>query len=65
MLFESTACCVVFQFIPDLGEDELLTKVPPYYDKLNSWLGQVLQLDAPQVGPIINKNEYIFKVENI
>lgn len=50
MLFESTACCVVFQFIPDLAEDEILTKVPPYYDKLNSWLGQVLQLDAPQVG---------------
>ncbi|XP_063916087.1 pyridoxal-dependent decarboxylase domain-containing protein 1 isoform X1 [Zophobas morio] len=49
MLFESTACCVVFQFTPELSEGETLTKVPPYYDKLNSWLGQILQLDAPQV----------------
>ncbi|KAJ3624004.1 hypothetical protein MTP99_017662 [Tenebrio molitor] len=49
LLFESTACCVVFQFTPELGEGEVLTKVPPYYDKLNSWLGQILQLDAPQV----------------
>ncbi|KAL1494379.1 hypothetical protein ABEB36_009987 [Hypothenemus hampei] len=49
ILFESTACCVVFQFIPELEEKEVLTKVPPYYDKLNSWLGQVLQLDAPQI----------------
>ncbi|KAJ8927276.1 hypothetical protein NQ314_020279 [Rhamnusium bicolor] len=49
LLFESTACCVVFQFTPELNEGEFLTKVPPYYDKLNSWLGQILQLDAPQV----------------
>ncbi|XP_044253275.1 pyridoxal-dependent decarboxylase domain-containing protein 1 isoform X2 [Tribolium madens] len=49
LLFESTACCVVFQFTPELSEGEVLTKVPPYYDKLNSWLGQILQLDAPQV----------------
>ncbi|CAG9773846.1 unnamed protein product [Ceutorhynchus assimilis] len=49
MLFESTSCCVVFQFIPDPIEDKPLTKVPAYYDKLNSWLGQVLQLDAPQI----------------
>ncbi|ENN77914.1 hypothetical protein YQE_05591, partial [Dendroctonus ponderosae] len=49
MLFESTACCVVFQFIPDLAENEVLIKVPPYYDKLNSWLGQILQISAPQI----------------
>lgn len=49
LLFESTACCVVFQFTPEIGEGETLIKVPPYYDKLNSWLGQILQLDAPQV----------------
>ncbi|XP_066261695.1 pyridoxal-dependent decarboxylase domain-containing protein 1 [Euwallacea similis] len=49
MLLESTACCVVFQFIPDLAENEVLTKVPPYYNKLNSWLGQVLQLEASQI----------------
>ncbi|KAF7266560.1 hypothetical protein GWI33_020068 [Rhynchophorus ferrugineus] len=49
MLFESTACCVVFQFTPEVKEDEVLTKVPPYYDKLNSWLGQILQIDVPQI----------------
>lgn len=49
MLLESTASCVVFQFIPELQENEVLTRVPPYYDKLNSWLGQVLQLDASQI----------------
>lgn len=32
-----------------MNEGEFLSKVPPYYDKLNSWLGQILQLDAPQV----------------
>lgn len=49
LLFESTACCVVFQFTPEVKDGEFLSKVPPYYDKLNSWLGQILQLDAPQV----------------
>lgn len=49
MLFETTASCVVFQFTPDINEGEQLSRVPPYYDKLNSWLGQILQLDAPQV----------------
>lgn len=49
MLFESTACCVVFQFTPEVNEGEVLIKVPSYYDKLNSWLGQILQLDAPQI----------------
>ncbi|KAI4455855.1 pyridoxal-dependent decarboxylase domain-containing protein 1 [Holotrichia oblita] len=49
LLFETTACCVVFQFTPDIKDGEQLGRVPPYYDKLNSWLGQILQLDAPQV----------------
>ncbi|KAF5295217.1 hypothetical protein FQR65_LT10501 [Abscondita terminalis] len=49
ILLETTASCVVFQFIPEVKENEILTKVPHYYDKLNSWLGQILQLDAPQV----------------
>lgn len=49
ILLETTASCVVFQFIPEVKENEVLTKVPHYYDKLNSWLGQILQLDAPQV----------------
>ncbi|XP_065161723.1 putative pyridoxal-dependent decarboxylase domain-containing protein 2 isoform X2 [Atheta coriaria] len=49
ILFETTACSVVFQFIPEAKEGEVITRVPQYYDKLNSWLGQILQLDAPQV----------------
>ncbi|XP_074040837.1 putative pyridoxal-dependent decarboxylase domain-containing protein 2 [Leptinotarsa decemlineata] len=49
LLFESTACCVVFQFTPESNGEEFVSKVPAYYDKLNSWLGQILQLDAPQV----------------
>ncbi|XP_022911042.2 pyridoxal-dependent decarboxylase domain-containing protein 1 [Onthophagus taurus] len=49
MLFETTTCCVTFQFTPEIEEGEHLGKVPSYYDKLNSWLGQILQLDAPQV----------------
>ncbi|XP_044760078.1 pyridoxal-dependent decarboxylase domain-containing protein 1 isoform X1 [Coccinella septempunctata] len=49
VLLESTATCVVFQFTPDWTEGEMFTKVPPYYDKLNSWLGQILHQDAPQI----------------
>ncbi|XP_017782097.1 PREDICTED: pyridoxal-dependent decarboxylase domain-containing protein 1 [Nicrophorus vespilloides] len=49
LLFETTACSVVFQFVPELSEGETLGRIPPYFDKLNSWLGQILQLDAPQV----------------
>nr|CAI5865572.1 unnamed protein product [Callosobruchus analis] len=49
LLFESTACCVVFQFTPELLESEIFTKNPPNYDKMNTWLGQTLQLDAPEV----------------
>ncbi|XP_060521220.1 putative pyridoxal-dependent decarboxylase domain-containing protein 2 [Cylas formicarius] len=50
MLFESTSTCVVFQFTPEAEEErESVVRVPPYYDRLNSWLGQILQIDAPQV----------------
>lgn len=49
MLFEVVACAVVFQFIPELNEGEENGRVPSYYDKLNSWLGQILQRDAPHV----------------
>lgn len=55
-----TACCVVFQFTPEVSEGEVLNKVPPYYDKLNSWLGQILQLDASQV--IYNPNAAFFAI---
>lgn len=49
VLMESTACAVVFQFVPETNNGEYTSRVPPYYDKLNSWLGQILQLDAPQI----------------
>ncbi|KAF5285802.1 hypothetical protein FQA39_LY04263 [Lamprigera yunnana] len=59
ILLETTASSVVFQFIPEIKENEILTKVPHYYDKLNSWLGQILQLDAPQVNIDICELEHI------
>uniref|UniRef100_A0A1B6K9W1 Pyridoxal-dependent decarboxylase domain-containing protein 1 n=2 Tax=Graphocephala atropunctata TaxID=36148 RepID=A0A1B6K9W1_9HEMI len=45
LLFEVVASAVVFQFVPEGCQD----RVAPYYDKLNSWLGQILQRDAPLV----------------
>ncbi|XP_037293636.1 pyridoxal-dependent decarboxylase domain-containing protein 1 isoform X2 [Manduca sexta] len=38
------SACVTFQFAPPGAE-----KPPPYYDKLNSWLGQVLQREADMI----------------
>ncbi|KAL4704430.1 hypothetical protein ACJJTC_014362 [Scirpophaga incertulas] len=38
------SACVAFQFAPPDTE-----KPPPYYDKLNSWLGQVLQREADMI----------------
>ncbi|CAH1957548.1 unnamed protein product [Acanthoscelides obtectus] len=59
LLFESTACCVVFQFTPELTEGEILTKNPQNYDKMNTWLGQTLQLDAPEVPIDICELEHV------
>ncbi|XP_044731639.1 putative pyridoxal-dependent decarboxylase domain-containing protein 2 [Chrysoperla carnea] len=50
LLLETAVTCVVFQFIPQVPETEIFTgRVPEYYDKLNSWLGQVLQRDGSQI----------------
>ncbi|XP_041978018.1 pyridoxal-dependent decarboxylase domain-containing protein 1 [Aricia agestis] len=38
------SACVAFQFAP-AG----VARPPPYYDKLNSWLGQVLQREADMI----------------
>ncbi|XP_049869482.1 pyridoxal-dependent decarboxylase domain-containing protein 1 [Pectinophora gossypiella] len=38
------SACVAFQFAPPGVE-----KPPPYYDKLNSWFGQVLQREADMI----------------
>lgn len=48
-IFEVAVSCVVFQFIPEVPEGTVLGRVPAYYDKLNSWLGQILQRDTDQV----------------
>ncbi|KAL0278386.1 UNVERIFIED_CONTAM: hypothetical protein PYX00_000223 [Menopon gallinae] len=51
LMFEVTASTIAFQFVPEdsTTEGEYTAKVPPYYDKLNSWLGQILQRDTPQL----------------
>lgn len=48
-LFEVIASAVVFQFIPVDRDTQANERVPPYYDKLNSWLGQILQRDIDNV----------------
>ncbi|XP_059472469.1 pyridoxal-dependent decarboxylase domain-containing protein 1 [Neocloeon triangulifer] len=47
VLFEVTSSTVVFQFVPENHNND--ERVPDYYDKLNSWLGQILQRDVPEV----------------
>ncbi|GFG32848.1 hypothetical protein Cfor_06346 [Coptotermes formosanus] len=49
VLLEVVACTVVFQFVPENSNGNAGGRVPSYYDKLNSWLGQILQRDAPQL----------------
>ncbi|KAK6623817.1 hypothetical protein RUM44_010673 [Polyplax serrata] len=51
LVFEATTSTVVFQFVPVSQNSETTYKsqVPQYYNKLNSWLGQILQRDTPQV----------------
>ncbi|XP_026324938.1 pyridoxal-dependent decarboxylase domain-containing protein 1 [Hyposmocoma kahamanoa] len=46
------SACVAFQFAPP-GVD----RPPPYYDKLNSWLGQVLQREADMISIEICETE--------
>uniref|UniRef100_A0A8D8ZVR5 Pyridoxal-dependent decarboxylase domain-containing protein 1 n=1 Tax=Cacopsylla melanoneura TaxID=428564 RepID=A0A8D8ZVR5_9HEMI len=43
---EAVQSCVMFQFVP---QGTSLGPVPQYYDKLNSWLGQILQRDVPSI----------------
>lgn len=44
-MFEIVASAIVFQFIPPDKSLQAVERVLPYYDKLNSWLGQILQRD--------------------
>ncbi|XP_033183267.1 putative pyridoxal-dependent decarboxylase domain-containing protein 2 isoform X1 [Bombus vancouverensis nearcticus] len=48
-LFEAVASALVFQFVPADRDPQTTERVPPYYDKLNSWLGQILQRDIENV----------------
>lgn len=38
VLLEVVACAVVFQFVPESSNGDAGGRVPPYYDKLNSWV---------------------------
>nr|XP_050845721.1 pyridoxal-dependent decarboxylase domain-containing protein 1 [Vespula vulgaris] len=48
-IFEIVSSALVFQFVPADRDPQTLERVPPYYDKLNSWLGQILQRDIENV----------------
>ncbi|XP_043461282.1 putative pyridoxal-dependent decarboxylase domain-containing protein 2 [Leptopilina heterotoma] len=48
-LFEVVSSAFVFQFVPIDYDAESMERVPNYYDKLNSWLGQILQRDIDNV----------------
>ncbi|KZC08255.1 Pyridoxal-dependent decarboxylase domain-containing protein 1 [Dufourea novaeangliae] len=48
-LFDAVASALVFQFVPADRDSQATERVPPYYDKLNSWLGQILQRDIENV----------------
>ncbi|KYN36581.1 Pyridoxal-dependent decarboxylase domain-containing protein 1 [Trachymyrmex septentrionalis] len=48
-LFEVVANALVFQFVSSNGNLQVTDRVLPYYDKLNSWLGQILQRDIDNI----------------
>lgn len=48
-MYEIVASSLVFQFIPADRDPQATDRVPPYYDKLNSWLGQTLPRDVENV----------------
>ncbi|CAK9802721.1 Pyridoxal-dependent decarboxylase domain-containing protein 1 [Anthophora plagiata] len=48
-LFEAVASALVFQFVPADRDPQATERTSPYYDKLNSWLGQILQRDIENV----------------
>lgn len=53
-LIEIVSTVVVFQFVPPKSDEDQIQserndRVPVYYDKLNSWLGQILERDIVNV----------------
>jgi len=47
-VFHTVSPALAFQYVSDSPPD-LTDRVPPYTDNLNSWLGQILQRDAPHI----------------
>eukprot|EP00092_Neocalanus_flemingeri_P014901 GFUD01016093.1.p1 GENE.GFUD01016093.1~~GFUD01016093.1.p1 ORF type:complete len:800 (+),score=220.63 GFUD01016093.1:61-2460(+) len=47
-VFHTVSPALAFQYVSDCPPD-LSERVPPYTDNLNSWLGQILQRDAPHI----------------
>jgi len=47
-VFHTVSPALAFQYVSDSPPD-LSDRVPPYTDNLNSWLGQILQRDAPHI----------------
>lgn len=48
LMFDTISPALAFQYVSDSPPD-FTSRVPPYTDNLNSWLGQILQRDAPHV----------------
>jgi len=47
-VFNTVSPALAFQYVSDNMVD-MVDRVPPYTDNLNSWLGQILQRDAPHI----------------
>merc|ERR1719481_631818 len=47
-VFNTVSPALAFQYVSESPPD-LTTRVPPYTDNLNSWLGQILQRDAGHI----------------
>merc|ERR1719244_1917414 len=48
LILNTVSPALAFQYVSDTPPG-LSSRVPPYTDNLNSWLGQILQRDAPHV----------------
>jgi len=47
-VFNTVSPALAFQYVSD-NMGDVVDRVPPYTDNLNSWLGQILQRDAPHI----------------
>ena len=62
-LYRTVSPALAFQYVspkPPLesstADDSSSGRVPTYFNNLNSWLGQTMQRDCPQVGIIFSAN---------